>query len=79
MNLFNHLFQSHLDSFVEAVDSTYGCVLLRGRACCATKNWWTLLHPDEQALLAAFACADPAFAALKDTPVFLPIKSPTVG
>ena len=32
-------FQNFLDGYVESVDSTYGCVLLRGRVVAATKNW----------------------------------------
>ena len=62
---------------MESVDSTYGCVLLRGRVCAATKNWWSL-HPDEASLLALYAATD-AWATVKDTPVFLPVKSPTVS
>ena len=69
--------QSHLDSFVESVDSTYGCVMVDGKLSCATKNWWSL-HTDELALLSSFAVAD-NWAMIKDTPVFLPVKSPTVN
>ena len=67
---------SFLENFVETVDSTYGCVLLKGHIVAATKNWWGL-HPDEIVLLTNHLLAElPAM--LKDTPVFLPVKSPTV-
>jgi hypothetical protein len=69
-------FQNYLDSYVESVDSTYGCVLLHGRIVCATKNWF-LLHPDEVNLLSTYVTSD-SWATIKDTPVFLPVKSPTV-
>ena len=68
--------QNFLDSYVESVDSTYGCVLLDGRLVCATKNWWSL-HPDEVNLLSLYVKVD-SWATVKDTPVFLPVKSPTV-
>ncbi len=68
--------QNFLDGYVESVDSTYGSVLLHGKIVAATKNWF-FLHPDEIALLSAYATAD-SWATIKDTPVFLPVKSPTV-
>ncbi len=68
--------QNFLENFVESVDSTYGCVLLRGQIVTATKNWWGL-HPDEIVLLTNYLLSEIP-AGLKDTPVFLPIKSPTV-
>jgi hypothetical protein len=69
--------QNHLDNFVEAVDSTYGCILLRGQVVSATKNWWGL-HPDEVVLLTNYLLSETE-AGMKDTPVFLPVKSPTVS
>ena len=69
--------QNTLDHYTESVDSTYGCVFLDGRVVAATSNWWTL-HPDEVNLLAVFTAAD-SFATVKDVPVFLPVKSPTVS
>ena len=62
---------------MEAVDSTYGCVLLRGQILTATKNWWGL-HPDETVLITNYLLSEIP-AVLKDTPVFLPVKSPTVS
>ena len=73
----NYSVQGHLDNFVEAVDSTYGCVLLRGQILTATKNWWGL-HPDEIVLIMNYLLSEIP-AVLKDTPVFLPVKSPTVS
>ena len=75
--IFNFSVQGHLDNFVEAVDSTYGCVLLRGQIVTATKNWWGL-HPDEIVLIMNYLLSEIP-AVLKDTPVFLPVKSPTVS
>ena len=48
---------------MESVDSTYGCVLLRGRVVAATKNWYSL-HPDEVNLLSLVVTTD-AWATLK--------------
>ena len=48
---------------MESVDSTYGCVLLRGRVVAATKNWYSL-HPDEINLLSLVVTTD-AWATLK--------------
>ena len=73
----NYNFSSFLDGFVESVDSTYGCILLKGQIVSATKNWWGL-HPDEIVLIINYLLSEIP-AVLKDTPVFLPVKSPTVS
>ena len=57
------MLQNFLDGYVESVDSTYGCVLLRGRVVAATKNWLSL-HPDEVNLLSLVVTTD-AWATLK--------------
>ena len=67
---------SYLDNFTESVDSTYGCLMVGGRVLAATDNWWSL-HPDELCLLSLYVWTQPR-ATLSDTPVFLPVKSPTV-
>ena len=68
---------SALDSFTESVDSTYGCLTVgKGKVLAATTNWWSL-HPDELCLLSLYVVTQPR-ATLSDTPVFLPVKSPTV-
>ena len=67
---------NYLDNFTESVDSTYGCVLAGGRLLAATSNWWSL-HPDELCLLSLYIWTEQR-ATLSDTPVFLPVKSPTV-
>ena len=59
------------------MDSTYGCVMLNGAIVAATKNWF-FLHPDETMLLGIYLQSD-NWTTLKDVPVFLPVKSPTVG
>ena len=53
---------------MESVDSTYGCVLLRGRVVAATKNWYSL-HPDEVNLLSLVVTTD-AWATLKVPSMF---------
>ncbi len=61
------------------MDSTYGCVALRQRGVvAATKNWWALLRPEETSLILGLVSLNNEWAALKDTPVFLPAKSPSV-
>lgn len=72
----SHLIQNYLESYVESVDSTYGCVMVDGRIACATKNWWSL-HPDEINLLSLSVLTD-NWSTLRDVPIFLPVKSPTV-
>ena len=69
--------QSYLDSFVESVDSTYGCVFSNHGIVTATKNWFSL-HPDEIVLLSLYLQSE-LWATLRDTPIFLPVKSPTVS
>ena len=66
----------YLENFTERVDSTYGCLMVGHRVVTATQNWWNL-HPDELCLLSLYTCTQ-ARATLSDTPVFLPVKSPTV-
>ena len=68
--------KSYLDSFVESVDSTYGCVFSNHGIVTATKNWFSL-HPDEIVLLSLYLQSE-LWATLRDTPIFLPVKSPTV-
>ena len=70
-------FQNYLESFVESVDSTYGCVLSENGMVTATKNWYSL-HPDEIVLLTLYLQSD-IRSTLRDTPIFLPVKSPTVS
>ena len=36
------LHQDHLNAFVEASDSTYGCLIAGGKVVCATEKWWML-------------------------------------
>ena len=67
---------SYLENFTESVDSTYGCIMAAGKIITATTNWWSL-HPDELCLLSVLVWTE-ARSSLSDTPVFLPVKSPTV-
>ncbi|XP_023342323.1 protein fuzzy homolog [Eurytemora carolleeae] len=68
--------QPYLENYTEAVDSTYGAVFVAGKIVCATSNWWGL-HTDELSLLSCFIRTEYP-SSLSDTPIFLPVKSPTV-
>ncbi|KAI4883315.1 hypothetical protein NFI96_034257 [Prochilodus magdalenae] len=37
------ILQQALDSFTQAADSEFGCLLIRGRVALATEKWWRLL------------------------------------
>lgn len=71
----NHLIKIVLDTFTECIDSMYSCVLIHGKLAVATDSWWTL-HPTEIKLLSLLASAEGSSTTSKDTPVFLPFKSP---
>lgn len=65
-----------LDSFVECVDTMFGCVLICERIAVATQSWWTL-HPVEKQLMSFLALSENSTTS-KDIPVYLPYKSPDV-
>ncbi|KAG0420190.1 hypothetical protein HPB47_003623 [Ixodes persulcatus] len=68
--------QPYLESFVEEVDSLYGCLLVRGKVAVATKHWLRL-SPQETVLLAMAAHAGTKCIS-RDLPVYLPNSCPTV-
>ena len=72
-----NLVTNYLEGFVESVDSTYGCVSVHGGVVSATNNWF-FLHPDETMLLSLYLQSESHASTLRDVPVFLPVKSPTV-
>lgn len=69
-------FKEILDSFVDAADSTYGCILVHGKVVAATKKWWELTGI-ELVLISLLISTLPQ-ASSRDIPVFLPQGSPTV-
>ncbi|KAK3855369.1 hypothetical protein Pcinc_034019 [Petrolisthes cinctipes] len=71
-----HTLQAELDKFAEGADSTYGCVTLRGRVVCGTRNFWSLSHT-ELVLLPLLAASN-SYTAARDLPIYLPNKSPNV-
>ena len=73
----NHLLQVCLDTYMESIDSMYGCVLIHGCLAVATDSWW-LLDPIERKLLILAITAENNCTA-RDLPVFLPNKSPSVA
>lgn len=73
----NHLLQVCLDTYQESLDSMYGCVLIHGCLAVATENWWDL-DPIERKLL-ILAITTESSCIVKDLPVFLPNKSPSVA
>ncbi|KAG8223505.1 hypothetical protein J437_LFUL004973 [Ladona fulva] len=72
----NHLLQGILDTYAEAIDSMYGCLLIHGKIAVATSGWWSLT-PVERSLLSLLASVE-NLATLQDIPIFLPHKSPNV-
>ncbi|XP_014662287.1 PREDICTED: protein fuzzy homolog [Priapulus caudatus] len=72
----NTLLQGALEGFVEYADSTYGCLLVRGKVAVATKKWWGLTGM-ELVLISLLVSTLPPGSS-RDIPVFLPQGSPTV-
>ncbi|XP_064601839.1 protein fuzzy homolog isoform X2 [Liolophura sinensis] len=72
----NQVLQAFLDAFVEAADSSYGCLLVHGKVAVATRKWWTFTST-ELVLLSMIVAASPKCSS-RDIPVFLPHTSPTV-
>lgn len=69
--------QHYLDTFVEEVDSLYGCLLVRGKVAVATKQWMRLTR-EETTLLAVAARAGTRCIS-RETPVYLPTSCPLVS
>lgn len=69
--------QEALDSFSQAADSEFGCLLVQGRVAAATEKWWRLA-PQEVVLLSTLVNLLSGVSSC-DYPVFLPQGSPTVA
>ncbi|XP_059620046.1 protein fuzzy homolog isoform X2 [Phlebotomus argentipes] len=65
-----------LTEFCGQFGSDYACLMIRQRISAATEAWWDL-HPDDRQLL--FTLIATSSSLQKDTPVFLPQKSPTIA
>ncbi|XP_051555647.1 protein fuzzy homolog [Myxocyprinus asiaticus] len=72
------LLQEALESFTQAADSEFGCLLVHGRVGQATEKWWSRLAPQEVVVLSALVHSLSGTSSC-DYPVFLPQGSPTVA
>ncbi|XP_006815770.1 protein fuzzy homolog [Saccoglossus kowalevskii] len=72
----NSLLQEHLESFVHAADSTYGCLCVMDRIAVATTKWWDLTG-QELVLLSLLLRSLPQ-ASSRDIAVYLPHSSPKI-
>ncbi|CAD6230476.1 GSCOCG00006776001-RA-CDS [Cotesia congregata] len=73
----NNLLRNSLETFVEYLDSSYGCILVHGCVAIATESWWDL-DSIEIKLLVMAAFMDKNSTAC-DFPVFLPKMSPNIA
>ncbi|XP_074660651.1 protein fuzzy homolog [Tubulanus polymorphus] len=72
----NLILQSYLEAFIEAADSPYGCLFIRGKIIAASKKWWSLSQL-EQVLLSLLNVSLPE-CSFRDIPIYLPKASPKV-
>ncbi|KTF86630.1 hypothetical protein cypCar_00021722 [Cyprinus carpio] len=72
------LLQEALDSFAQAAESEFGCLLVHGRVALATEKWWSRLTSQEVVVLSILVHSLSG-ASSCDYPVFLPQGSPTVA
>ncbi len=72
------LLQEALDSFAQAAESEFGCLLVHGRVALATEKWWSRLTSQEVVVLSVLVHSLSG-ASSCDYPVFLPQGSPTVA
>ncbi|XP_011502317.1 PREDICTED: protein fuzzy homolog isoform X2 [Ceratosolen solmsi marchali] len=73
----NHLLQICLDTFMEYLDSLYGCILIHNCLAVATESWWSL-NPKERKLI-ILAITTNNNCGTNDLPIFLPYKSPNLA
>lgn len=69
--------QSCLESYVETVESLYGCISIHGKLAVATPSWWEL-EQEEKKLLNILISVLNVNCTSSDVPIFLPDKSPSV-
>ncbi|XP_055705067.1 protein fuzzy homolog [Phlebotomus papatasi] len=65
-----------LGEFCDQFGSAYACLMIRQRIAAATEGWWDLDVGDRQLLSTLIATSS---SLQKDTPVFLPQKSPSIA
>ncbi|KAG1701412.1 Protein fuzzy [Nymphon striatum] len=73
----NPSLKSYLETFVNTVDTCYGCILVRGKVAVATQSWWTQLKADERMLLSLCISAL-AKCGASELLIYLPHSSPKV-
>ncbi|XP_069013758.1 protein fuzzy homolog [Embiotoca jacksoni] len=73
------LLQEAVDSFAQAADSEFGCLVVHGRIATATEKWWRLAPQEVVLLSALIRSLSASGSASCDYPVFLPQGSPTVA
>ncbi|KAM9299207.1 protein fuzzy homolog [Gastrophryne carolinensis] len=70
------ILQESLDSFTQAAESEFGCLLASGKVVVATEKWWRLAAQD--VMLLCWLVSSLAPHSSRDYPVYLPQGSPTV-
>ena len=70
------LLQDCLDSFVEACDSVFGCLLVFGKIVIATERWWQLVPTETMLILLLLRSIPPSSS--RDIPIYLPHGSPKI-
>ncbi|EEB11608.1 conserved hypothetical protein [Pediculus humanus corporis] len=73
----NQALQNCLESFLETLESHFGCMTIYGRVAVATPSWWKLTS-NEKILLSVFINALNESTYSSDVPIFLPQTSPSV-
>lgn len=73
------LLQEAMDSFAQAADSEFGCLVIHGRIAVATEKWWRLAPQEVVLLSALMQTLSKSGSTSCDYPVFLPQGSPTVA
>lgn len=71
------ILQTYLDGFTDRLDTNYGCMIVGGKVCAATKKWWQLSHRETVLLSYLIDSHRPESPA--DIPVFLPAASPKLS
>ncbi|XP_063293086.1 protein fuzzy homolog [Pelobates fuscus] len=70
------ILQECLDSFTQAAESNFGCLMAGGKVVAATEKWWRLAAQEVMLLCWLVASLPPHSS--RDYPVYLPQGSPTV-
>ncbi|XP_053308134.1 protein fuzzy homolog [Spea bombifrons] len=70
------ILQECMDSFTQAAESNFGCLMAGGKVVVATEKWWRL--SSQESMLLCWLVASLAPHSSRDYPVYLPQGSPTV-